>query len=171
MFYLTNKKILQYLIDAHKRGVDVKIILDATAASNPFTNHELLRKEGILVKVENWGGKMHMKSAIIDDKYIVIGSMNWTGKAEYHNDENTLIIENELLAKQFKNFFNKLWASIPDKWLTGNPDPESPDSVNSCTDGVDNDHDRRTDNADESCNPQKKKAPTDNKIREDFAEE
>jgi phosphatidylserine/phosphatidylglycerophosphate/cardiolipin synthase-like enzyme len=66
--------------------------------------------------------------------------MNWTNSAENTNDENTIVIENKELALQFKNEFLRLWKSIPDKWLRNDPKAESFDSVNSCFDGVDNNH-------------------------------
>ena len=78
IFYLTHKALGKELEKAHKRGVDVRIILDASAARNPYSIHEWLREKGIHVKVENIGGKMHNKSMIIDDKFIVGGSMNFT---------------------------------------------------------------------------------------------
>ena len=76
-----------------------------------------LREAGIPVKIENWNGKMHQKSAVFDEEYTIIASTNWTGASEYANDENMLIIKNkDIAAKQTKEFF-RLWKSIPDKFL------------------------------------------------------
>lgn len=105
MFYLTNKFLVNDLIEAKKRGVDVKVIVDATSAANKYSGHHKLREAGIPVKTENWGGKMHTKGASIDDRYYVIGSMNWTGKAELHNDENLLIIDSPKVSTATKNHF------------------------------------------------------------------
>ena len=66
------------MVDAKERGVKVRVILDATAATNGYSKHNYLRENGIDVKVESWGGKMHMKAAVIDSKHIIVGSMNWT---------------------------------------------------------------------------------------------
>ncbi|MFK7928173.1 MAG: phospholipase D-like domain-containing protein, partial [Myxococcota bacterium] len=73
VFFLTHKGVTADLIDAHRRGVKVRVILDGTAAKNGYTKHEILRAAGIPVKIENWGGKMHMKSAIIDHKHVIVG--------------------------------------------------------------------------------------------------
>lgn len=151
IFFLTHKLIAKDLIDAHRRGVKVRVILDATAAKNGYTKHELLRAAGIPVKVETWGGKMHMKSAAIDGKTVITGSMNWTSAGEGGNDENTTVIHSPTIAKQYEVFFDKLWASIPDKWLQGRPDPESIDSAASCFDGTDNDFDHLKDSEDPGC--------------------
>ena len=151
IFYLTHKEVINSLIRAKKRGVKVFVILDANSAHNQFSRHWELRRNGIKVKTENWGGKMHMKSAIIDDKYLIIASMNWTNAAENRNDENTLIIENQELAKEFKKEFFYLWNSIPNKWLRKDPKAESKDSIGSCYDGVDNDHNGVKDIDDINC--------------------
>ena len=78
IFFLTHNKISKELVSAHERGVKVRVILDATAATNGYSKHNYLRKHGIKVKVENWGGKIHMKAAVFDKKHVVVGSMNWT---------------------------------------------------------------------------------------------
>ncbi|PRQ01070.1 Phospholipase D precursor [Enhygromyxa salina] len=151
VFFLTNKAITKDLIEAHLRGVEVRVILDATAATNGYTKHELLREVGIPVKVEAWGGKMHMKSAAIDGEYVIAGSMNWTSAGEWDNDENTLLIKSPALASQYHEFFEQLWAGIPERWAAANPDPESRDSGISCSDGFDNDYDHRADGEDPGC--------------------
>ena len=90
IFFLTHKNISKELVAAKNRGVDVRVIIDATSASNGYSKHQYLRDIGISLKVEQWGGKMHMKSAIIDGKHLILGSMNWTSAGESKNDENTL---------------------------------------------------------------------------------
>ena len=153
VFFLTHKLITKDLIDAKLRGVEVRVIMDATGASNGYTKHELLRAVGIPVKIENWGGKMHMKSALIDGETLIVGSMNWTSAGEWDNDENTLIIRDAKLASQYERFFEGMWTTLPDKWLSGSPDPESRASGSACSDGVDNDHDHLVDDEDPGCGP------------------
>ena len=114
VFYFTYNNYANALISAKKRGVDIKVIVDATSAKNASSVHKKLSKAGIEVKVENWGGKMHMKSMIIDDTYILVGSMNFTKSGYSLNDENTLLIKNSQLAQDFRDFFIYLWNSIPD---------------------------------------------------------
>ena len=152
VFVLTHKDLNNALVSAHNRGVDVRIIVDATSAASKYSSVKYLRPLGIKVKAENRAGKMHMKSIIIDDKYVVLGSMNFTKSGENYNDENVLIIENPKLAKAFKEKFIYFYNNIPDKWLYKNPGAESFNSINSCFDGVDNDFDGKTDMQDESCN-------------------
>lgn len=149
IFYLTHKQITGELIKAFNRGVEVKIIVDATSAENEYTKHEILRAVGIPVKVENWGGKMHMKVATFDDKYLFLGSMNWTSAGVGANDENSLVIMDEDCVHRVNKFFNELWESIPDVFLIKNPPPESIYSINSLEDGIDNDYDGLIDSEDD----------------------
>jgi len=151
MFFLTHKNVSKELVAANNRGVNVRVIIDATSATNGYSKHNYLRDNGIPVKVENWGGKMHMKSAIIDSKHLIVGSMNWTSAGESKNDENTLIVRNALDANNYQEFFNKLWISIDNQWLLRDPLAESKDSYPSCNDTIDNDFDRFVDSRDKSC--------------------
>ncbi len=157
VFVVTHKDFNNALIRAKNRGVDIRLIVDATSAGQKYSSVKFLRENKIPVKAENRAGKMHMKSIIIDDKYTIIGSMNFTKSGEKYNDENVLIIENPKIATAFKKEFLRFWREIPDKWLYKNPGAESFNSINSCYDGVDNDFDEKVDTADDSCGFQLKK--------------
>ncbi|MFI3300581.1 MAG: phospholipase D-like domain-containing protein [Candidatus Gastranaerophilales bacterium] len=151
MFFLTNDKVIDSLVKAKQRGVDVRVITCASACNEKYSKHNNIRKKGIPLKVENWTGKMHMKTIIIDDRMLTVGSMNATRSAEKKNDENIVFIENPTHATTAKGIFQQLWDSIPEKWLTETPRAESPESSNSCNDGLDNDHNWKYDAQDSSC--------------------
>ncbi|MCR5266652.1 MAG: hypothetical protein K6E29_08705 [Cyanobacteria bacterium RUI128] len=158
-FLITETNIANALLNAKKRGVDIKIIVDATNAKNNYSKHHLLRTNGVLVKTENYAGKLHSKSILIDDKYAIIGSMNFSRSGNFKNDENMLLIENPEITKFYKKFFIYLWNRIPDYWLTHDVSAESIYSVGSCNDGIDNDYDGKTDYDDEGCKAKLKKFP------------
>lgn len=150
-FLITERRMTSELILAKRRGVDVKIITDALNASSKYSKVKELREAGISVKIENYAGKMHSKSMIIDDKFLIIGSMNFSYNGENKNDENTLVLNSSEAAIFYKNFFLYLWNKIPDKWLKLYPRAEGVDSIGSCTDGIDNDYDGLIDGADSGC--------------------
>ena len=151
VFVLTHKGMESALIRAKQRGVDVKIIVDSTNVFVKGSSVKTLREAGIPVKVENYAGKLHSKSIIIDDKYILAGSMNFSNSGERRNDENMLIVKNSRLAMFYREFFEYLWKKVPDKYLTQIPRAEGNESLGSCFDGIDNDFDGRIDKADEGC--------------------
>lgn len=151
VFVLTRYDMVKDLIEAKTRGVEIKIIMDATGALNYKKQSEMLRREGIKVKVENWGGKNHEKTISIDDKILVMGSANFSYNASLRNDENTLIIYDTDITKFYNGYFDKLFASIEDKYLTEYPRAEGIESGNSCYDGIDNDFDGKIDLNDAGC--------------------
>lgn len=155
-FLITHKGLTDSLINASRRGVAVKIILDATNTHTSSSKLKLLRQNSVQVKTENYAGKLHSKSIVIDDIYTIIGSMNFSRSGESKNDENLLIIKNREIALFYKTFFQYLWARIPDYWLQHNARSESPDSIGSCSDGIDNDFDGKIDKSDDSCKPYNK---------------
>ena len=151
IFVITENRVVEALISAKQRGVDVRLISDALNASSKYSKIKVLRANGIPVKIENYAGKMHSKTMIADDKYSIIGSMNFSKSGENKNDENTIVLQNADAAKYLKRFFLYQWDKIPDKWLTGYPRAEGWESVGSCSDGIDNDYDGLIDAADNGC--------------------
>ena len=150
-FIFTHKALAQSLIDAQKRGVEVKIIVDATNTSGANSMIKTLRDNGVKVKVENYAGKMHMKTILVDSDYFIAGSMNLSNSGENYNDENLLIIRNAQINANARKFFDYLWVNIPEKYLTHFVRAESKYSIGSCTDGIDNNYDGKSDKNDEGC--------------------
>ncbi len=110
MFSFTNKNIARALVNARKRGVNVRVILDRRSSKRSVA--WFLTEKGISVRVKegSGGGLMHNKYAVVDGKYVITGSFNWTVSAERRNDENLLIIHSPELARVYKENFEKLWA-------------------------------------------------------------
>ena len=150
-FYLTDKNIIEEIISAKTRGVKVIILLDALGAIN-FKNKILqLRNTHIPLKIENWGGKNHEKTIVIDKKILITGSANFSANGLYKNDENVVVIEDMNVALFYRDYFLYLFNSIDDKYLRAFPRAEGWESGNSCHDGVDNNHDGKIDLADDGC--------------------
>ena len=66
MFYFTSQEAADAILAARARGVAVRMVLDASGASNVASKHGQLCAAGIPVKTENWGGKSHSKWAVAD---------------------------------------------------------------------------------------------------------
>ena len=150
-FLITHKDITNELIKAKQNGVEVRIIIDANSTNTRNTKHAILRQNGIPVKTENYAGKLHAKTIIIDDEYLIIGSMNFSNSGDNKNDENVLVIRNRKFAKVHKDFFLYLWTKIPNKYLKYNARSEAPESIGACSDGIDNNFNGKTDKDEETC--------------------
>jgi phosphatidylserine/phosphatidylglycerophosphate/cardiolipin synthase-like enzyme len=150
MFFLTSDLAVNELMRASHRGVEVRIIADAVASRHPSSQVERLRGAGVTVRIENWGGKMHMKTAIADKTNVLMGSMNWSAAGTRSNDENTIVVQNnKRFAGEILEYFDDLWYGLPDSLAY--PRPEGPESINSCFDGLDNNHNGLIDARDPNC--------------------
>ena len=155
VFIITDKELATSLVKAKNRGVKIRLIVDATNARNKYSQHHYLRKNGIEVKTENYAGKLHSKSVIIDDNFTIIGSMNFSKSGENRNDENVIVIKDKNLTLFYKDYFTYLWGKIKDYCLNHDVAAEGILSIGSCSDGIDNDYDGKTDMLDEGCRMKK----------------
>lgn len=150
IFYLTDKRIVDDLISAKRRGVEVAILWDALGAINFKNLFNELHLNNINLKAENWGGKNHEKTMLADNK-LLIGSSNFSLSGFNKNDENMVLIENKEIADFYKDYFLYLFNSLDKKYSKYIPRAESLESINSCYDGIDNNFDGNKDNDDEGC--------------------
>ena len=115
VYLLTDREIANALLEAKRRGVEVKVVLDGEQAEEvSYSKHIYLKKKGIDVRlvypVKDGKGTMHHKFAVIDKKNLLTGSLNWTHTAEKYNHENLLVIKGEKrLVKGFLSEFNRLY--------------------------------------------------------------
>lgn len=109
VFSFTLPEVRHALIGAHGRGVNVRVLMDKQQAGNKYSVHEQLEAYGIPVVLDTSSGYMHNKVMIIDGKIVVTGSFNFSVNARDRNDENYVVINNELVAQEYLNRFEKLW--------------------------------------------------------------
>ena len=109
-YSFTSYKIVDALVDAHKRGVKVQVVLDKGQENRHYRAIEDLQDAGIPVRFNGRYAIMHDKFMIIDSKTIESGSFNYTASAEKRNAENVIVIRNnKSLAAQFTENWQKLW--------------------------------------------------------------
>jgi len=110
MYSFTSREIAQALVEAKKRQVKVRVILDNAQIKDPYSKSRYLMGKGINVKFRLGPGLMHNKFAVIDGKVLLTGSFNWTASADRKNAENLLIISSKELAQKYEKQFKLLWA-------------------------------------------------------------
>lgn len=91
-YSFTSAPIAKALLDAHKRGVKVQVILDKSQRKEKYTEATLLSNQGIRVKIDAAHQIAHNKIIIIDGETVITGSLNFTKAAEGKNAENLLVI-------------------------------------------------------------------------------
>jgi hypothetical protein len=134
-------------------GLDVSGVWDAVGAANQYSEDERLCAAGVPLKVENFGGKVHHKFAVVDacgtNPVLIVGSYNWTAAGAFDNDENTLIIRSAPIAAAYYTETLRLYEALPDAAICSHHSAES--GLAACGDGVDNDYDGYVDGDDWDC--------------------
>lgn len=93
-YSFTSKDIAEALLDAKKRGVVVKIILDKSQVSQKYSSSTFFANQGFDLRIDVKHAIYHDKVMIIDDKTVITGSFNFTKAAETKNAENLLVLRN-----------------------------------------------------------------------------
>ena len=104
IYGLTSRKIEQALLELAQSGVRVFIKADhvQSAGKTQATLLSRLRAAGIEVEVSRVGRLLHDKFVIVDGRWVVTGSFNWTEGAERRNRENVLALDCAALARAFE---------------------------------------------------------------------
>ena len=114
LYDLGSEPIADALIDAHKRGVKVRVFTeyDNIKDKNGNEKPEIIRLQKAGVPVRDDGdnqGLMHHKFFVIDGRYVWTGSYNTTYNGAYKNNNNVVWIDSEPLAYNFTQEFREMY--------------------------------------------------------------
>lgn len=111
IYSLTKKEIVNDILEAKKRGVNVRIITDKTEAKSKEQAPELatLKKASIPIEENTHSGLMHLKVSIIDRSVVTTGSYNYSQSASTINDEVLVVIHDSKAAEEFETQFERMW--------------------------------------------------------------
>ncbi len=111
MFTWTHPLLTAAVISAHKRGVDVRVVIDSYQGKGAGAEVvQKLKKAKVKTSLSHSDGLLHYKMLIVDDDTLVCGSANWTRAAFKHNDDCLLFLFP--LTDSQNQFLNKIWAQI-----------------------------------------------------------
>jgi phosphatidylserine/phosphatidylglycerophosphate/cardiolipin synthase-like enzyme len=116
-YLLTDNKISDALIAAHKRGVAVQVMLDAERSKTKASDVQRMSDAGIEVRLETAYENAHNKVMILDGALLISGSYNFTYAAQFKNAENIMLIKNapQLIAQYTQNWRNHFAVAVPFK--------------------------------------------------------
>jgi phosphatidylserine/phosphatidylglycerophosphate/cardiolipin synthase-like enzyme len=106
-YSFTSAPIAKALINAHKRGIHVEIILDKSNKSKKYSAGDFTAHMGVITYIDSRHAIAHNKIMIMDRETVITGSFNFTKAAEEKNAENLLIIRNKKLADIYIDNWNK----------------------------------------------------------------
>ncbi len=108
MYSFTLDSIGDALVNVHKRGINVRVILERNQI-NQWSEYGKLKKNGIKVVIDKNPRYMHNKFMVIDGKVVLTGSYNYTKEADTRNDENLVVIISGKVARAYDDEFEEMW--------------------------------------------------------------
>lgn len=106
-------KLIRILCQKAKKGVDVQVILDRSAWARENTRKnlevaEILARNNVKVFLDKPRITTHCKLIIVDKKYCIVGSTNWSYSAFEKNHEASVLISDPSIADYFIKYFEKI---------------------------------------------------------------
>ncbi|XP_044766926.1 mitochondrial cardiolipin hydrolase-like [Coccinella septempunctata] len=118
---LNVKCIIESLIAAHKRGVNVRVISNFYMDKNSLQLYKQMERNGILITLyvskEKSNSIMHTKYIVKDycaqkGGHLLTGSFNLTDVAFSNNYEDVVFTSQRIMVEDFKKNFSKMWDSF-----------------------------------------------------------
>ncbi|MHA1984581.1 MAG: phospholipase D-like domain-containing protein [Candidatus Hodarchaeales archaeon] len=109
--------IVKSLVDAHNRGVNVRVQINEAADSDDVTDY--LHSQGISVRWmgnqdsssdDSWLSENHNKLVLIDDKITLLSSVNFSENAFKKNREAGMIIQSSTGSNYYKSISETDWS-------------------------------------------------------------
>lgn len=115
-FSFTDYPLAAAMIDRAQNGVDVAGVFEKVGSTTSSAELKTLYCAKVPARQDGNGAFMHNKVIVIDSRYVVTGSLNFSTNAETSNDENVIIIDNPDIARLYMQDFERVWnqASPPE---------------------------------------------------------
>ena len=109
----TSSKAVEALMQAKRRGVDVRVIADRTAPCERKSGLGSLAEAGVPIWIDSSVRIAHSKSMVIDSQVTLTGSMNWTGGAAQNSENFNLVASKTIAAAYAGHWHQRLALSSP----------------------------------------------------------
>jgi competence ComEA-like helix-hairpin-helix protein len=131
LFVFSEQSISNILEERHQKGTEIKVLIDPGFAFRNYS--EGLDLLGVNLKTNcqeeahnrPWsnpietvgiptlpkGDKLHDKLGLVDDRWVITGSHNWSNGANYLNDETLLVLENPQINAHYQREFSNLYQA------------------------------------------------------------
>ena len=112
VFTVTDDRLSRALVNAHQRGVRVRVVSDDEKALDLGSDLQRLQDAGLPVRLDRAESHMHHKFALFDGRLLLTGSYNWTRGAARDNEENFVVTGDGRLLTAFGRCFERLWDRL-----------------------------------------------------------
>lgn len=106
-YSITLNSVRNALINAHRRGVRVRIVMESTNMDT--SDVQRLQEAGVPIVGDNQQGLMHDKFMVIDRSEVWLGSMNFTDSGTYDDNNNMIRIRSTKVAENYSVEFKEMF--------------------------------------------------------------
>jgi len=106
-YSLTLNSVRNALLNAHDRGVTVRIAMESTNMDS--FDVQMLLEAGIPIVGDNRQGLMHDKFMVIDRSEVWLGSMNFTDSGTYDDNNNMIRVLSTKVAENYSVEFKEMF--------------------------------------------------------------
>ncbi|MFN8425165.1 MAG: phospholipase D-like domain-containing protein [Anaerolineales bacterium] len=113
-FSYTDYPLANAMIQRLQNGVNVAGVYERVGSDTDAAEFDTLYCAGVSVRRDTNPGFMHDKVIIVDQRYVITGSLNFSTNAEESNDENVIMLDNPEIAQLYLQEFDRIWAQSAD---------------------------------------------------------
>jgi cardiolipin synthase len=109
-YFVPDPPATDTLIDARRRGVDVRIMVAGRSNDQWISRHNAVRHYGRLLEagvemLEFHETLLHQKTLVVDGVWVAIGTSNFDSRSFAHNEESLVCVHDRDVARQFYDIF------------------------------------------------------------------
>ncbi|MBK9207908.1 MAG: DUF1669 domain-containing protein [Anaerolineales bacterium] len=108
IYSLSLNSVRDALIRAHKRGVQVRMVMESDNLDR--SDPQILKEAGIPILGDRREGLMHDKFVVIDNSEVWLGSMNFTDSGGYTDNNNLMRIRSVNMAENYTKEFEEMFT-------------------------------------------------------------
>jgi phosphatidylserine/phosphatidylglycerophosphate/cardiolipin synthase-like enzyme len=109
----TGSGIVEALVHARQRGVDVRLIADKRTPCERNPGIDALAQAGTPIWIDRAVPIAHAKTMVIDGALTLMGSYNWTRNAARNSEDLNLVSSRALATTYAEQWRNRLAVSVP----------------------------------------------------------
>jgi len=109
-FSFTDQPLAQAMIDRAGTGVDAAGVFEKVGSETESAQLRSLYCAKVPVRQDGNPRFLHDKVIVVDNRYVITGSFNFSANATESNDENVIIIDNPQIASLYMQEFERIWS-------------------------------------------------------------
>jgi len=116
-FSFTDFPLAKAMLDRASAGVDVAGVFEKVGSDTESSELRTFFCAKVPARQDGNPRFLHDKVIIVDNRFVISGSFNFSSNATENNDENVIIVDNPQIANLYTQEFQRVWAIATD------PDP------------------------------------------------